>query len=198
LFLQPPDFADWLKKYIVNSNSHYSHAEFKEGIKSKKLVVLFPIIDAFGILRGWRAGAFNLSVLIYRLGPLLASLLALYLTKNAWYLAGIFLPEFFGKSVSLFLRNTMQQVQAVAVFLIIAAILWHFNGLNHWSTFSVFCVAWRLGGFFLADSLQGRLALGVLLSDPKLFEDAAGSGRIYINHARMPSFMRYRYWRRWK
>lgn len=194
LFRQEAGFGEWFSDYIVNSNSHHSFEDFKLGVDGKKLVALFPLAEPFTILNGWRLGVFNLSVILYRVGPIITSLLAWYFSHNAWYLSGIVLPEFFGRSVSMFLRNTLQEVQVVLFFLIVAGICGYFFDPYHWTTFGLVCVAFRLGGFFFTDAMQARLARGALYSDRNLFTAVIGTAKVFVAPAKRPSFMKYRKW----
>lgn len=193
---QETGFGEWFADYVINSNKGYSYEQFRQGVNDGKLVAMFPLVQPFVILRGWRKGVFNLSVILYRFGPIIASLLACYFGHSAWYLSGIVLTEFFGKSVHLFLRNTLQQVQVVGFFLLIALVCGYFFGVFHWSTFGFVCVAWRLGGFFITDAMQDGMARSALYSDPNLFAALIGTEKIYVAPAKQPSFMKYRKWRR--
>ena len=190
--LSPDEFRDWLEGYVINSNRHYTFEKFTEGIRSKELVVLFPLADASRILGRWRRLAWASSVAFYRFGPPMASLLISFLARNPWYLGGIALVWIFGKAVSKFLRQTMQQIQVVCFFAIPLLILWYFFGLLHWSTFSVFCVIWWMGGFFVSDWLQGKLAVGGLLQDQGHYEKVLPTAHIFISPAPSSSSTRMR------
>lgn len=194
LFRQEAGFGEWFADYIVNSNNHHSYEDFKLGVDNKKLVALFPLVEPSSILEGWRLGAFNLLVTLYRVGPIVASLLAWYFGHSAWYLSGIMLPALYKPIVGMFLRNTLQQVQVVLFFLIIAGIFGYFLGMYHWIVFALVCVAFRLGGYFFADAMQGRLARGALYSDPIFFAAVIGTAKVFVAPAKRPSFMKYRKW----
>lgn len=188
----PLEFREWVEGYVINSNRHYTHEKFTDGIKTKELVVLFPLVDAWNILRGWRRAVWGASAAFYQFGPLIASLLITFLTRNPWYLGGIALTWIFGKAGASFLRQTLQQIQVISFFCFPLLILWYSFGIRHWSTFSVLCVIWRLGGFFVSDWLQGKLAVECLLQDADYFEKILSTAAIYISPAPSSWSMRMR------
>ena len=193
---QPEGFREELKSYIAYSNQRFAHSDFKTGIASGKLVVLFPMVDAWRILRGWRKTVWNLSVLLYMGGPVLASITACIVTRNLWYLSATVLIWFFHKVVSEFLRRLGQQILVAVFFSVPFLALWYFKGLTHWSTFSWFCVLWFFVGFFFADALQNRLAKSLLMKNEELFKRAGSASVIYMTDPPLSFAMRTRRWGR--
>jgi hypothetical protein len=196
LLYQGPGFADEFRAFIIHSNGEYTYEKFREGVDDKTLVARFPLIQPYRLFRGWRKGVFNFGVFLYLCGPVVASLWAWYVTHSTLYLSGVLLPWLFGKSVHLFLKNTMQQVQAVSVFLIGALICAYFFGRYNWTVFGLVCVAFRLGVFFATDAIQDRFAQGSLYADQGLYEAFVGTGAFFVTSSPQPSYMSTRKWRR--
>lgn len=177
---QEQGFREQLQEFIAHSKNKFSHAVFLEGLKNKTLTVLFPIVDAWVILPGWRRVLWTATVVLYRFGPLIASVLVTWITRNLWFLGGIVAAEFFGRTVSAFLRRPMQQIQVIGIFSVIGGTLGFIYGFRHWSVFSVFCVILRVGVFFYADALQNKLAVAALSNDERFFERLRDKGLILL------------------
>lgn len=152
---------------IIAANAGVTYEEFAEKARAKKMGVKF-MGGPTGIMRSPRVYGFYALVACYAILPfVLCPLWAWH--EHDWVLLLGIVVNFVVLTTDVG-SGKKSKIPSGIIYLLIAAIFWHFKGIHSYWTYFFFCAAWGMVWYRLADEYEASQSLKTVIENRQVFE----------------------------